>query len=91
MAYTQQAITLSQPPTNDALVGVDKNMLPIWIDWISTLYQLFIAAYSQYGFFLPQLTTTQRNTIQSPVNGQMIYNTTIGSAQYYKAGVWTSF
>jgi hypothetical protein len=43
------------------------------------------------GILMPQVTTEQRDALQNVKNGQMIYNTTLGTAQYFKAGVWTSF
>lgn len=41
------------------------------------------------GFLLPRMTTTQRNAIQNPVNGLMIYNTTSNSLNVYISGTWT--
>jgi len=40
---------------------------------------------------LPQLTTAERDALPEIVNGYAIYNTTLGTAQYYKAGAWVSF
>jgi hypothetical protein len=81
-----------QFPVYDDLVKVNtRKMSDIWVDFISTFYMNLIGYLSQNGIFLPPLTTAQRDAIQSPQNGQMIYNTTIGSAQYFKAGTWTSF
>lgn len=81
-----------QFPVYDLLVkpGTLK-MSDVWTDSIATFYQTLIGYLTQFGMLMPQLTTVQRNSIQSPVNGQLIYNTDIGSAQYFKAGVWTSF
>jgi len=50
-----------------------------------------ISYLTQGGILLPQLTTAQRDALLNPQNGQMIYNTTLNSAQYLKNGVWTSF
>jgi hypothetical protein len=60
-------------------------------DWMATFVQTIITYLTSGGIFLPQLTTVQRDDLDSPQNGQMIYNTTLGTAQYFKAGVWTSF
>lgn len=38
-----------------------------------------------YGILPPNLTTAQRNSIQSPVNGQYIYNTTVDAPQFWQA------
>jgi uncharacterized protein (TIGR02145 family) len=40
------------------------------------------------GFLPPRLTTTQRNEINSPAIGLMIYNTTIGAIQFYTGTSW---
>ena len=80
------------PPLYDPLTKKNPDkMSDIWVDWFGTFYQTLISYLSQNGIFLPQLTSIQRDALQSPQNGQMIYNTTIGSAQYFKAGAWTSF
>ena len=41
------------------------------------------------AFLMPRLTTTQRDTL-TPVAGMQIYNPTIGYAQFYESGVWTT-
>lgn len=63
----------------------------VWVSFLATFYMNLIGYLTQGGILLPQVTTTQRNALQNVQNGQMIYNTTVGSAQYFKAGVWTSF
>lgn len=42
------------------------------------------------GFYAPQLTTTKRDAIPTPVNGLLIYNTTTNTFQAYQNGVWTN-
>lgn len=81
-----------QFPLYDVLIKRDTSQLSdVWLGSISTFYQNLIGYLSAGGIFLPQLTTAQRDAIQSPMNGQMIYNTTLGTAQYFKAGAWSSF
>jgi hypothetical protein len=81
-----------QFPTYDVLVKPGTNkMSDVWTDSMATFYQSLIGYLTQFGIFMPQVTTAQRDSIQTPVNGQMIYNTTLNTAQYFKAGVWTSF
>ena len=60
-----------------------------WQAAFSTHIQTLIGYLSQYGMFVPRLTTDQRNQIQSPINGQLIYNTTTDEFQGYKAGPWS--
>jgi hypothetical protein len=46
---------------------------------------------STTGFVrLPRMTTTQRDAI-TPADGDHFYNTTLGTAQYRKAGAWVSY
>ncbi|HEV7347167.1 SBBP repeat-containing protein [Telluribacter sp.] len=41
------------------------------------------------GFLPPRLTTTQRDSMQEPANGMVIYNTTLNCLQLYSASTWT--
>ena len=79
-------------PVYDPLVksGTQK-MSDTWVSFMAAFYMNLIGYLTQYGILMPQLTTAQRDSIQDPVNGQMIYNTTLGTAQYFQAGTWTSF
>ena len=86
------AIDFDQFPLHDPLVKPGTNkMSDIWVDFMSTFYMNLISYLTQGGMLLPQLTTIQRDALQTTQNGQMIYNITLGTAQYFKAGAWTSF
>jgi hypothetical protein len=39
-------------------------------------------------FRVPNMTTTERDNIPTPLNGMLIYNTTTGEFQYYDGGAW---
>jgi hypothetical protein len=71
--------------------GLTSDMSDVWRDSIATFYMNLIAYLTAGGILLPQLTSDQRDALLNVQNGQMIYNTTVGSAQYFKVGVWTSF
>jgi hypothetical protein len=62
-------------------------------DWLATFVQTVISYLGSSGINLPQLTTAQRNALVSPQNGQLIYNTTLDTAQYFQvsSGTWKSF
>jgi hypothetical protein len=66
-------------------------MSDVWRESMATLFNNLISYLTQGGILLPQLTTLQRDNLINIQNGQMIYNTDLGSAQYFKAGTWTSF
>lgn len=82
------------PPINDPITKIRPDMLSdIWRGYLSILIDTLQNFLSQYGIFPPNLTMAQRDSIQSPQNGQMIFNTTADSMQYYKvsSGTWVSF
>jgi hypothetical protein len=80
------------PPVYEPITKEDKDHLSeVWADYMATMIQTIQTYLGSTGIFLPQLTTAQREAIQSPQNGQVIYNTTIPSAQYFSAGTWISF
>ena len=78
-------------PLYDPLTKNGDKMSPIWTDFMATFYMNLIDYLSSSGIAPPHLTTTQRDALKNVKNGQIIYNTTIGSNQYLKVGVWTSF
>jgi hypothetical protein len=82
---------ITKPPDKDTPKDQGYFMSDVYRDWLATFVQTLSTYLTSGGIFLPQLTTAQRNALQNPINGQMIYNTTLGSAQYFKAGTWTSF
>lgn len=86
------AQNFDQFPTYDPIV--DRNtgkMTGIWSDFMSSFFMTLIGYLSQNGIFLPLLTSVQRDSIQTPQNGQMIYNTTANAPQIYQNGAWKTF
>jgi hypothetical protein len=89
---TQQAIYIDQPPLSDPIIKSNSQVISdSWSAWLAGFYQFITIYITQYGFFVPVLTTTQRGTIQSPVNGQIIYNSTSNTFQGYQNGAWKTF
>jgi hypothetical protein len=87
-------------PVGDAILK-DKTLFisASWNNFMESFYQNLISYLSPAGIFLPNLTQAQINAIlvqslpqQSPVNGQFIYNTDIGTdaPQFYQVstGMW---
>jgi hypothetical protein len=83
-------------PLDDPILSNDglNKFGNIWRGSISTFFQTLIGYMSQNGFFVPKLTTAQRDAIQqivddqgnqiSPSIGQLIYNTTTDELQIFK-------
>lgn len=53
--------------------GTDK-MSNEWISAMSAFIETLNGYLSEFGDFIPKITTAQRNTILSPEEGQLIYN-----------------
>jgi hypothetical protein len=85
------ATDFDQFPLYDPLVKDNGKLSDIWVGSLSTFYMNLIGYLTAGGILLPQVTTAQRDALQNVKNGQMIYNTTLGTAQYFKAGAWASF
>lgn len=86
------ALDLDLPPIYDPLTKVTKDSInDIWLLWITSFVQSLIEYVGHYGMLMPQLTTTQRNEIQAPVEGQFIYNMTLLQPQIWRNGQWRTF
>ena len=68
--------------------GKNDKISDVWMSNMSAFIQTLQGYLSQFGIFAPQVTTAQRDSIQSPVNGQIIYNTTLDKFQGFQAGSW---
>jgi hypothetical protein len=68
----------------------NKKMSQDWISQLSSFVDVLNGYLTPFGILIPQLTTSQRDSIQSPVEGQMIYNTdaTIGPPRSAEIQVW---
>ncbi len=81
-----------QFPIYDQLIKEDTlKMSSEWVSFMSSFFQNLTDYLSQWGIFVPLMTTAQRDTIQSPQAGQMIYNTTTDAPQIYQGGAWKTF
>lgn len=73
---------------------VKRGSLKMSEEWISQLSS-FIDTLNEYltpfGIIAPRITTEERDSIQSPINGQIIYNTSLDKFQGYEAGAWVNF
>lgn len=77
------ATALDGPPVYDAVVTDSNQLSPIWRNWFARFVENLETYMSQYGMFIPKVTTTERNTIQDPQIGQFVFNTTTDTLQVY--------
>lgn len=78
-------------PVYDKIADPNGDLSFQWKNSLATFFVTLTGYLTQTGVLLPQVTTAQRDEILNPQNGQTIYNTTLGTAQYLKEGVWTSY
>ena len=60
-------------PTYDPIIKDDVYLSNIWSDFIATFVSTLREYLGSHGIFIPRLTLAQRNAIQMPQEGQMIY------------------
>lgn len=78
------ALNFDGPPIYDTLTQGGDYISDIWITWLSTFGQTLAEYLTENGSFTPVLTTAQRNTIQSPQLGQLIYNSTSNALEVWQ-------
>lgn len=85
------ATNIDQLNYYDPLTRLSKDkMSEAWISNFSAFIQTLQEYLSQFGIFIPIVTTQQRGEIQSPVEGQLIYNidATVGPPRSAELQVW---
>ena len=60
-------------PTYDPVIKDDVYLSNIWSDFMATFVESLSEYLSEHGMFVPRLTTAERDAIQTPVEGQLIY------------------
>ena len=60
-------------PIYDPLTQNGEYLSSIWSGFMATFVESLQEYLSSLGMFVPSVTVAQRNTIQNPVEGQMIY------------------
>lgn len=60
-------------PTYDPVTRNGNYLSGVWADFMATFVESLQEYLSSLGVFIPSMTVAQRNTIQNPVEGQLIY------------------
>jgi hypothetical protein len=85
MAQNFDGAPIYDPITQDGSLLSD--VMQIWLDG----FVQNVASYlSEFGIFIPRITTVQRDSINNP-GTMMIYNTTIEAPQIFQNGTWKTF
>lgn len=88
---SNRTASIDQFPYYDPLIKASQDkMSEVWIAACSAFIDTMNGYISPFGFLTPQLSTAQRDSIQSPVNGQIIYNTTLNKFQGFENGAWAN-
>ena len=62
-------------PTYDPIIKDEVYLSNVWSDFMATFIHSLQEYLSSNGIFIPQLTVDQRNALQNPIEGQIIYVT----------------
>jgi hypothetical protein len=81
----------NQPPVYDPVTEDGKHMSDVYQIWIAEHVQTLIGYLTTLGIFMPRITTATRDSINTPTNGTIIYNTTVDAPQIYQGGIWKTF
>lgn len=60
-------------PTYDPVIKNDIYLSNIWSDFMATFVESLREYLSSLGMFVPRMTTAERDAIQNPMEGQLIY------------------
>lgn len=88
---SNRTASIDQLPYYDPLLkGKPDKMAETWIASLSYFIDTLNGYITPFGFVPPNLTQTQINSIQSPSNGQLIYNLTADAPQFWQqsSGLW---
>jgi hypothetical protein len=76
-------------PLYDEVIEEDSYELSsIWFNAFATFIQTLQGYIASSGITLPSLTGDQRDALQNPQNGQMIYNSSTNKFQGFQNGSW---
>ena len=60
-------------PTYDPIIKNDIYLSNIWSDFMATFIETLQGYLSEHGAFIPNMSLTERKSIQNPQEGQLVY------------------
>lgn len=76
-------------PTYDPVIKKDDVYLSnVWVDFMAAFVETLQGYLSQNGMFVPVLTLIQRDDLQNPQIGQLLYLSDLNQLQIWN-GQWT--
>lgn len=75
-------------PTYDPIIKDKVYLSSVWADFMATFVESLQGYLSQNGVFVPRLTTDERDALQDPQDGQLIYVSDTNELQIWN-GSWT--
>jgi len=88
--FNQSPFSLLGIPLEEPLVDQNGYITEPWKDWLVQFSDILSDQISQLGFFLPILSTDRRDKIESPKDGQIIFNSTTNRIQVWYSGTWNN-
>lgn len=80
--------TTLRPPVDYEVIGDNKKLTVNWKNYYNQLWFFFNFSYVGNIPVMPTYTTTDRDAIDNPQDGMIIYNSTIPAFQGRQAGAW---
>ncbi len=76
-------------PIYDPIIKDKMYLSNEWASFLASFIETLQEYLSQNGMFVPVMTQAERDLIQEPVNGQMLFVSDLSELQIWKSNAWT--
>ncbi len=76
-------------PIYDPIIKDKMYLSNEWTSFLASFIETLQEYLSQNGMFVPVMTQAERDLIQEPVNGQMLFVSDLSELQIWKSNAWT--